>query len=515
MAKTMRKAGRVLAIVMVFALLFAASGTVFIGASAAETYGTTIYLKTDKTTTPYLHYWGTAGESKWPGVAMTKVDGETDVYSYELPYDASELTGVIFLSDGSGNKLTDDITNITGNLYTLSNSSWSMFDTNAIQITSFGADLESPQYVGCIVNLSIAAKGGDGNLQYKISVSGAASAVLLDYSSKNSVAWKPTVAGDYTVLFEVKDGSGESNSRKLSFTVKDVENAAEPVFLSATPANNSEIQKGGVTTVSVNGAGGKINTNLLFYKTEVLDPDGNRVNTVYYQTGNRISFNADKLGTYTVNMYIQNSSEKNTTVVSTYTYRSVNEPNSDTDSDEPIRVTGVTLDKSTAELNVGESTTLKATVNPSDADNKSVTWSTSNEKVATVTNGTVKAVAEGKATITVTTADGGFKATCEVTVKAGQQDSDTETVTDPDDSDSDTDTEPESDTDIVPGKMGDVDGDGKVTLKDASFIQRSLVKFLTLNDAQQAAADVDGDTKVTLKDASKIQRSLVGLDSID
>ena len=79
-------------------------------------------------------------------------------------------------------------------------------------------------------------------------------------------------------------------------------------------------------------------------------------------------------------------------------------------------VTGVKLDKTSASLKVGESLALIATVIPDDATNKNVSWSSSNSKVATVINGVVKAVADGKATITVTTEDGGYTSTCEVTV---------------------------------------------------------------------------------------------------
>ena len=81
-------------------------------------------------------------------------------------------------------------------------------------------------------------------------------------------------------------------------------------------------------------------------------------------------------------------------------------------------VTGVTLDRSTLSLNVGGATeTLIATVNPSDANNKAVTWSTSDPLVATVANGVVTPVGKGTATITVTTVDGGKVATCAVEVK--------------------------------------------------------------------------------------------------
>ena len=84
---------------------------------------------------------------------------------------------------------------------------------------------------------------------------------------------------------------------------------------------------------------------------------------------------------------------------------------------DPVDVTGVSLDKTTANLLEGESTALVATVMPSNATNKNVTWSSSNSSVATVTNGTVKALKEGTATITVTTADGGFTDDCLITVE--------------------------------------------------------------------------------------------------
>ena len=84
----------------------------------------------------------------------------------------------------------------------------------------------------------------------------------------------------------------------------------------------------------------------------------------------------------------------------------------------PVSVTGVTLNKTSLSLNVGSSETLTATVAPSNATNKGVTWSSSNNNVATVSNGVVKGVGAGTATITVTTSDGGKTATATVKVTA-------------------------------------------------------------------------------------------------
>ena len=81
-----------------------------------------------------------------------------------------------------------------------------------------------------------------------------------------------------------------------------------------------------------------------------------------------------------------------------------------------VAVESVTLDKSSLELTEGETATLTASVKPDNATNKTVTWSSSNQSVATVDqNGTVTAVAEGNTTITAKAGD--KTATCSVTVK--------------------------------------------------------------------------------------------------
>ena len=82
-------------------------------------------------------------------------------------------------------------------------------------------------------------------------------------------------------------------------------------------------------------------------------------------------------------------------------------------------VTSIALSKSTATMSPGRTLQLSAIVNPYDASNKNVTWSSSNESVATVSSaGKVTAVAAGEADITATAADGtGIRAVCFVTVQ--------------------------------------------------------------------------------------------------
>ncbi len=83
----------------------------------------------------------------------------------------------------------------------------------------------------------------------------------------------------------------------------------------------------------------------------------------------------------------------------------------------PNGVESVSLDQTSLEMNEGDTHTLKATVYPEEADNKEVTWSSSNKEVATVDNsGKVTAIKEGNATITVTTVENKKTANCEITV---------------------------------------------------------------------------------------------------
>ena len=88
---------------------------------------------------------------------------------------------------------------------------------------------------------------------------------------------------------------------------------------------------------------------------------------------------------------------------------------------KPIAVTGVTLDKTTLSLQEGDTGNLAATIAPSTATDKTVTYSSSDKEVATVTNaGKVTAVKAGNADITVTTKDGNKTAKCTLTVTAKQ-----------------------------------------------------------------------------------------------
>ncbi|MEB8263077.1 Ig-like domain-containing protein [Mammaliicoccus sciuri] len=89
---------------------------------------------------------------------------------------------------------------------------------------------------------------------------------------------------------------------------------------------------------------------------------------------------------------------------------------------KPIAVTGVAITPKTASIEVGGTTKLESTVAPSTATNKSVSYKSSDEAIATVSsNGTVTGVSKGEATITVATQDGNKTDTATVTVNAVEE----------------------------------------------------------------------------------------------
>lgn len=98
-------------------------------------------------------------------------------------------------------------------------------------------------------------------------------------------------------------------------------------------------------------------------------------------------------------------------------------------NEKTVEVESVELDKITAEVNVGETIDLKATVKPDGATNKKLTWKSSDTKLATVTQtGKVKGVSEGEVKVTATSSNG-KTAECTVTVNVPKPEPDPNTDT--------------------------------------------------------------------------------------
>ena len=84
---------------------------------------------------------------------------------------------------------------------------------------------------------------------------------------------------------------------------------------------------------------------------------------------------------------------------------------------DPVAVTGISITPSTLTVEVGKTESITPVVEPWNATNQAIIWTTSNDSVATIHNGVVTGVGKGMALVTATTVEGDFTATCSVTVK--------------------------------------------------------------------------------------------------
>lgn len=188
-----------------------------------------------------------------------------------------------------------------------------------------------------------------------------------------------------------------------------------------TATSNLDNTKSGTCSVTVNTPAAPIEVESISIKSSTtLAIGGTETLSVTYtpsdaNTGKAITWSSDKesvakvdengkvTGVAVGTAIITATSEKGKTATCVVTVQAV-------------AVTGVTLDKTSATLKVGENLMLTAFVAPTDAANKNVTWESSNTAVATVARGYVTSKAAGTAKITVTTEDGGYTASCTVTV---------------------------------------------------------------------------------------------------
>ena len=222
---------------------------------------------------------------------------------------------------------------------------------------------------------------------------------------------------DYGVLvidggtFNSSKNDGSSNATTIMNWNKATINGG--TFIGSYPLSNGNYGAADVGDLTING-GDFTGVSTIFGQNEYAVGDAGKVTV----TGGKFSAPLIAGESYTYSIEISNGLFK-TAPDSKYIASGksvVPSGNSSYPYTVGIAVSGVSLDKTTATIAVGENATLTAAVAPESATNKSVNWASSNTSVATVSGGTVTGVKPGTATITVTTVDGSKTATCEVTV---------------------------------------------------------------------------------------------------
>ena len=237
-------------------------------------------------------------------------------------------------------------------------------------------------------SLSFTGTGSSQTLTATVSPSNATNKTLTWSSSNTSVATVSNgvvkAVGFGTATITAKSNNGKTASCKVTV------NPIQPTGIKATPETS--------TLYGLNGTV-KLSANVM--------PSNATNKTVTWSSRNTSVATVSSDGTVKAVGY-------GTTVI---TAKTVNGLTSNcTVTVNPIAVTGVSLNKTSLSFTgTGSSQTLTATVSPSNATNKTLTWSSSNTSVATVSNGVVKAVGFGTATITAKS-NNGKTASCKVTV---------------------------------------------------------------------------------------------------
>jgi uncharacterized protein YjdB len=348
-------------------------------------------------------------------------------------------TTAIAVTDVSLDKTTLSLT--VGSSETLTATVMPVDAANKVVLwTSSNTAVASVSSTGDVIGMSVGSATitvttTDGNKTATCSVTvtgGSSSTVAVTGVSLNKTSLSLTVGGSETLSATVspsnatnKNVSWSSSNTAVATVSVGTVNAVSAGSASITvttydgskTATCSVTVKSGNSTVAVTGVSlNKSSTTITVGNTETLTATVAPSNA----TNKNVTWSSGNTSVVTVNQNGQVTAVSAGSAVITVTTQDGNKTATCTVTvtGGTVPVTGVSLNKSSTTIMVGNTETLTATVAPSNATNKNVSWSTSAPAVATVSGGTVSAVSTGNATITVTTQDGSKTTTCTVTVTA-------------------------------------------------------------------------------------------------
>lgn len=263
-------------------------------------------------------------------------------------------------------------------------------NVNPIKVTDNGASISGAQsvQVGSSVELTLAVDQGASGYSVEWTADPATAVDIVSNSAGSVTVTGKQVTESVTITATINNYDGSTVVKTHTIKVEKVPVTSVEIITEA----GLSLGIGGTTSLEY-----KVNPENATYKDVTWTSSDTTVATI--SADGMIS--GLKEGTATITV----TSTDNASATATYNL-----------TVEVVHVDGVSLDKTTLKMEVGDMEALVASVLPATAGNKDVTWSSSDNNVATVSNGTVTAVGLGTATITVTTVDGSKTAACTVDV---------------------------------------------------------------------------------------------------
>ena len=215
---------------------------------------------------------------------------------------------------------------------------------------------------------------------------------------------------------ETKDNSTNSDKNTNNNSNKDDSNKNNSSSSSKNNSSSNSNKNNSSSNSSKNNSSSNSNKNNSSSSSSKNNSssNSNKNNSSSNSSKNNSSSNSNKNNSSSSSSKNNSSSSSNNN-----SSNSNNNNSSSTKPSQTVKVTGVSLNKTSAEIYLNNDTgfSVSATVSPSNATNKNITWSSSNSNIASVNNGYITAHNPGAATITVKTVDGNKQASINVVVK--------------------------------------------------------------------------------------------------
>lgn len=488
--------------------------------------GTTVYLQNDANwSTPYCYMWNSSSDANntWPGLAMTSLGN--GVYKITA---SSTYANCIFSNNGSSQ--TADLTAKSGYIYNNSTGVWTLYNEDDVITTNPVDDPTTPTtttpVVGGTYTVYCKNTAGWSTVNCYMWNSGTDSNATWPGASMTNIGgdvWMYTASKEYANCI-FNNGSTQSddlvakygyiydNSTK-TWEVYDT-SPIQVTSYSADPTSDVYIDSAvtlSATATSTTGA-------TVYYQFSVTNASGGTSVVSNYSTANTATWTPSAAGTYTITFDFKDSEGNENSRTLSITV------GDDSTLVKPVIKSVIPTNLGFIKVGSATTVTVKAgggitgtnllfykyvVTDPNGVENTPYYTLNNTYSLTPTMAGTYTVVVyvQGSDNSTVSKTYKYTATTSDITVPTTDVPVETEpTTTNPIETEPTTTDPIVTDPDVI---KGDVDGDGRVSVKDATYIQKHVVDYEGYEIVDLAIGDMDGDGRISVKDATAIQKIII------